>query len=490
MQSRDSASHTPWVQLFVRAQGLQYLRAEKSWRPIVTVVVNEHQRHEVQLGCDGQNPNLKRSMLLHEVDLFSLVDISVHHRPSSKKKKKRNLIATACHPLHDLSRLQGSEKSFEIKLTCTTRHQRGTNKERNPSACLIAKLHPPEARPMTPPLIPVDSDGTNCLTDGNTSLFTSITTNSLADEYSSPVSPSASESSIEPIPPWANEEGQFEPNVRIRRGYWSSSDRALSDDELDPLLKCGSREPPSISSQSESKDSVPARRSNSVLWFAASMLPSYTEAIAVEQHTSTLDHFVDSFSPYRQLREARVDSDYERVLVKLQAEWTTVGASPCITHFLCRLDAAVFGFSSGSLFTVDSVAKRAIAIGSIASGIGLSIDAWFLMVYNGADAAKFQTRARDVYGKYFFFCISARLPALCMFTSACALMTFLLSVAWSAWPTAVLVMSFVAGTVLSLQFIIYGLHCVISFIADLFGATRRGILRSIAWIRRPTPSEK
>ncbi|KIJ04572.1 hypothetical protein PAXINDRAFT_141860 [Paxillus involutus ATCC 200175] len=214
------------------------------------------------------------------------------------------------------------------------------------------------------------------------------------------------------------------------------------------------------------------------------MLPTYTEAIVVDQNVSSIDSIVDSFSPYRALRDARVDSDYERVLTKLQAEWSFVGASLVA---LAGLEAAVFGFSSGSLFTVDSVAKRAIAMASIASGIGLSIDAWFLLVYSGADSTRFQKMALDVYGKYLFFCISARLPALCMFASAFALMTFLLAVAWSAWPNAVLVMSFVAGMLISLQFIVYGLHCVVVFIVEVVKGIRRGFFRCHEWMRPPPP---
>ena len=48
----------------VRAHGLQQLRAERSWRPIVTVTVGDHQCHELNLGCDGQNPNLKQGFQL------------------------------------------------------------------------------------------------------------------------------------------------------------------------------------------------------------------------------------------------------------------------------------------------------------------------------------------------------------------------------------------------------------------------------------------
>jgi hypothetical protein len=63
-----------------------------------------------------------------------------------------------------------------------------------------------------------------------------------------------------------------------------------------------------------------------------------------------------------------------------------------------------------------------------------------------------QKLARDFYGKYRFFCISA----VCTFASACVSMAFLLSVAWSAWPTAALVMCFIVGFLISLQFILYG----------------------------------
>jgi hypothetical protein len=153
------------------------------------------------------------------------------------------------------------------------------------------------------------------------------------------------------------------------------------------------------------------------------------------------------------------------------------------------------------LFSVDSFARSSIALGSVASGIGLAIDGWFLLIYGGADSKKFQViprctyqpknitlivtqkHARDIYGKYLFFCISSRLPAVCMFISACALMAFLIAVAWSAWPKAVLVMCFMAGILISLQFIIYGLHCVVVCAASVIRAACRGF----TWCaRRPS----
>ncbi|KIJ60040.1 hypothetical protein HYDPIDRAFT_170453 [Hydnomerulius pinastri MD-312] len=247
-----------------------HLRMEKSWRPIVTVAVGDHQCCELILACDGQNPNLKQSFKL---------------------------------------------------------------------------------RVMPDPRLQAQQQCTNKATPSH-------------------------------------------PRIRAAAGYWSESDCIQSDNELDPLLKYEDRGPVSVSLDhldSEEESALPAKRSNTILWFAASILPTYTEAIAVDQGVSTVDSLIDSFSPYRELRKARVDSDYERVLSKLQAEWTFIGASLVA---LARLEAAVFGFSSGSLFPVDLLAQRSIAIGSIASAIGLSVDAWFLLVYNGVDSAKFQNTRR------------------------------------------------------------------------------------------------
>jgi hypothetical protein len=38
---------------------MRLMRPEKSWRPIVTVEVDNHHAYEIVLGADGQNPNLK-----------------------------------------------------------------------------------------------------------------------------------------------------------------------------------------------------------------------------------------------------------------------------------------------------------------------------------------------------------------------------------------------------------------------------------------------
>jgi len=64
----------------------------------------------------------------------------------------------------------------------------------------------------------------------------------------------------------------------------------------------------------------------------------------------------------------------------------------------------------------------------------------------------------DIYGSYFFFSLSSRLPFVALIISVLALVGFLGGIAWAAWPTAVLVMCGIAGVLISLQFIVYGFH--------------------------------
>lgn len=40
---------------------------------------------------------------------------------------------------------------------------------------------------------------------------------------------------------------------------------------------------------------------------------------------------------------------------------------------------------------------------------------------------------------------------------------FLLVIAWGAWPTAVLVMCCAAGTLLTLQYLVFGFHRLVNF---------------------------
>jgi hypothetical protein len=66
---------------------------------------------------------------------------------------------------------------------------------------------------------------------------------------------------------------------------------------------------------------------------------------------------------------------------------------------MLSVDTAVFSMSSGpgSLFNVDRYAQNAIAASSVASGLGVSCDAWFLLRYNWADLRTFRVRTSNFY---------------------------------------------------------------------------------------------
>ncbi|KIK41245.1 hypothetical protein CY34DRAFT_68801, partial [Suillus luteus UH-Slu-Lm8-n1] len=412
----------------LRAQGHQPLRPEKSWRPTVSVVVDQHQFYEVNLGCDGQNPNLRERFMMRDANGRSRVDINVYHQaPSKKKRKKRYLVAKTSLSLQALSKSKVQPS------------MRGLARGRTVSVFLVAKLEVPE----TPARL--HSCRSYSLLTTVVSAFTRCSSPTFESESDRTSEFSCSSRAVTPpVPPELS-------GIRIRRGYTSDTD---DDRPLDEHVKRINDSYDSFAFTNNTDLSVVTN----VVPLAPSLLPIYTEQISVDNSLSFIDALVDSFSSYSELRGAHSDPEYERILEKLTSEWYFVGASLVA---LSGLDAAVFGFSSSSLFSVNTFAQSAIALGSVASGIGLAIDGWFLLVYSGANAKKFQKLARDLYGKYLFFCISSRLPAVCMFVSACALMAFLLSVAWSAWPTAVLVMCFIAGFLISLQFIIYGLHCAV-----------------------------
>ena len=57
---------------------------------------------------------------------------------------------------------------------------------------------------------------------------------------------------------------------------------------------------------------------------------------------------------------------------------------------LAGIDAAVFGFAPDGLFAVQGFSREAVSVGAIAAGIGLVCDAWFLIMYSGANVQKFQ----------------------------------------------------------------------------------------------------
>ncbi|ESK90536.1 hypothetical protein Moror_4297 [Moniliophthora roreri MCA 2997] len=94
-----------WCFTVIRSKGLHLLRPEKSWRPIVCIVVQANAKtstpemtYETTLGLDGQNPNQKEVFVIGQnATPDTKVSIQVIYQPPGKKKAKRmKRIPVAC----------------------------------------------------------------------------------------------------------------------------------------------------------------------------------------------------------------------------------------------------------------------------------------------------------------------------------------------------------------------------------------------------------
>ncbi|KAF8163851.1 hypothetical protein B0H34DRAFT_341343 [Crassisporium funariophilum] len=515
----------PWHLTVIVLEGLRLMRAEKSWRPIVTVEIDDHHTHETVLGADGQNVNQKDVFKFDEATTSSTMEIKVWHRSQSKKKgKRRNLVASASHCLGELLRKQELEPNLigtelEIRLQCRNVNTKSTSSRGRPQSKASLRI-----RLRAPPNVfrsRRDASESEEFEKGQ-------------EEYAAGCSGSSTGSSSSPSgPPSIDECEDIKPieqpqTIRRRvRGYAINSDDEVFSSDGEPLpetkpifsetasyscIDSDDEDPysdPSAIRLPHRHDGAltlsPTTREMSIGWIAESLLPRYTEKMEVPPQMTRVESALASFTTYSELKEANMDSHYERVFHRLQMEWTYIGG---LLVALAAVNTAVFSISPDSMFTVDSYARSAIAASSIASGLGIACDAWFLLRYNWADLQTFivrptllpsnymtllidipprqQYRAKDVYDSYFFFALSARVPALCMFISALSLMGFLGLVAFEAWPQGVIVVCFVVGVVMSLQFLVFGAHWCAERVVKGGRAGGRGIVRVVRGVQKMT----
>ncbi|GBE77175.1 hypothetical protein SCP_0100470 [Sparassis crispa] len=464
------ASHPSdtWHLTIVCTKGLQFVRPEKSWRPIVSVfVMGNEQTHETILGSDGQNPNLKMPLLLRDVGIESKLDIRVWHKSHSKSKnrKKRHLVGSVYISLGELLKKQDSPgANLDLRLSCPGPQKKSpTVRGRQLHyAVLTVRLHPPSYL-ITPP----SSAALHASSSSSSSSNVSDDDSEAASDFDVDQAPPSGEACNEELKTDSVDVGN---QLRRRRRRRIQGYRIGSDDDPCTSVSCESSGPstpheeyfPSFREDDSFEDNSfefnDSKESGG--WFSSMMLPRYVDQISMQTPLSLAESILDIFTPYRELQEATLECDFEKVLGRLLTEWYVVGASLLA---LAGIDAAVFGFNPGTLFDTDGAMQRVVAFGAISAGLGIVFDAWFLFLYSGANATKFQKLATDVYNSYFFFCLTCRLPTLFMFLSAVALMVFLLGVAWTRWPTAVLVMSCVAGTLISLQYLVFGFHRLWNF---------------------------
>ncbi|KAJ6498891.1 hypothetical protein C8R45DRAFT_980319 [Mycena sanguinolenta] len=459
----------PWTCTVVRAHGLHLMRPERSWRPIVTVELDDTQQHETILGSDGQNINLKECFPLRDASLVSRVEIKVFHRSQSKKKgKKRNLVGSASCTLGDMWKKHGREP--KLRLQCQNPTNRSVQSRGRPQngALIHLRLRPPPS--FISNFNPTPSDNE----DGYCSSSSSSSSSSMSSNDSDTLTPSITE--VHPPQPLRRR--------RRVRGYCIDSDQEAesfsetdTDEDSKPLLGG----PSFVDDDGPADPSTPIKISfNPMGWIAASLLPQYTERIEVppEPGLNFFERALASFTIYSEMKRASCDDDFDRIFTRLQVEWTYTAG---ILVALAAVDTAVFSISPGSIFEINPGARNAIAASSIASGLGIACDTWFLVRYSWIDLQTFIARAEDVLStadnsSYFFFALTSRIPSLLMLASAISLMVFMAIVAFSAWPTAVIVGCFFVGLLMGLQFLVFGILWVVKSVRKVFRFLLGGVI--------------
>ena len=54
------------------------------------------------------------------------------------------------------------------------------------------------------------------------------------------------------------------------------------------------------------------------------------------------------------------------------------------------MNVTVSGFTPDTLFGIEGLARGALAVSIVTAGVGIFLDAWFLLLYTSADAQKFK----------------------------------------------------------------------------------------------------
>ncbi|KAG6915177.1 hypothetical protein DXG01_012861, partial [Tephrocybe rancida] len=473
-----------WRITIVRTQGMRFMRPERSWRPIIIVAIDKYQSHEIVMGVDGQNPDLKQHLEVHPVQMTSQVNVQVWHQSQTKKKKKkRNLVASSSLSFAELLRqLRTENKSGELSLPLRiSPTRRGKSLD---GASLLLRVNPPED--VRRNLLDIDaSESTSLVCESGKPQPVPSSRKSTIQETSDISSP------ITPLTPvddlWPN--GSNISRLRRRRGpgYHLSSDDGFCssledgfDDHNSPDFSDGCSfsgddagdvdfEDDTTLLDDESLYAAPGTKWIQVIW--SSILPQNgVSTIEVPLNMTVAERMLASFTAYRELKEATLDSQFEKVFTQLQTEWTYVGG---VLAGLAAVSTSVFAIAPEAIVKVESSSRSAIAASSVSAGLGIACDSWFILRYNWADMPTFRRRAQDVYSSFFFFALSARMPALCIVISSFSLMVFMALIAFEVWPVGMLMMCFGMGLVMTLQFLVYGVHMCTLWV---LGAAR--------WIKR------
>ena len=174
---------------------------------------------------------------------------------------------------------------------------------------------------------------------------------------------------LEDTPPWASAVSEdTPPGLRRRKnvkGYCinSESDEELSgesdccpsEDEKEEMKACSPWEPPVSSDEPPTlyPDSLEIRTYTNAPSTVSIIFPSLlpltyvSDNVSVASGASFASTAFDSLTYHRNLREAQVDSDFDRILARMITEWYYTGASVCVT-FHSRFETPELTFRPSS----------------------------------------------------------------------------------------------------------------------------------------------
>ncbi|KAK0471316.1 hypothetical protein IW261DRAFT_1570783 [Armillaria novae-zelandiae] len=383
-----------WDITVLRSEGLHALRSETSWRPIITVEDGRSQHvHAVRLGCDGKNPDQKASGFRLYEDHAPAITIKAWYRSMARRSKKKLLGTATC----SLVQLEAQTHKIDVSLVPQPNNI-NTNSSLSPIICLRVK---PASLPWNHENVAIQTHELQLLP-----------------------APDVAQS----LPP-SPDPGYLSPNMLgltmtpTSTGSGGSTPRRSYDDISEPLLP--------LSSPLLSPLILPG------------VLPQHRDVDETLPEFSLPERLISSFTIYRELKCAKLEEDFEAAFLKQQDEWTYVAA---LLLALIAVNTAVFAVTPDSQFSVTSSAQLTIAASAITSGLGLVCDVWFISRYRFGSTSTLTQRSLDLFGTYFFFAFSARIPMLCLVVSSMWLLAFLGIMAYVVSPDVVLVVGvFVAG---------------------------------------------
>ncbi|PIL31039.1 hypothetical protein GSI_05735 [Ganoderma sinense ZZ0214-1] len=460
----------------IQMDGPLLLRCEKTGRLTlsISVVDNDHDPglpHEVALGRDGQNPNLKSVIPVHEVTATTKLIIDVfHHLKAKKKHMKRNFVGSASLSLHEflnnhpLPRLGSVD--YDVQLAC----------------------YPPQCKSLT--LEDMQQYGATL------TMRFKVYRSSKPRPYqldSPPLSPVSVSEHYETEPPLLSRAPSSSRGAQSETLYTNTPNESGEEREREQRpwgkqesdncpdgtagLRCRHcRELHGLPVDSDSRAESPEDGHFPTI-YDDELRRNADEDDKGE--VSFEERFLCWISPYKEITEAAEGRDWrkaEKVLARLQPVWHVVSLALPV---LAMVNAGVVTVAPGALFAQEGFPRRALMVSTVAIFSGLMFNAMFLHCYGSCRCgAEFLFLAKDLWADtYVSFSLTCRLPILCLAILMVSFMASFLAVAWTAWPTAMLVVSFVVGLLLTLELVIFGTSRLVSFAIWFKGDAWRTLVR-------------